>query len=488
VNCQGYVHLIARGDDRQAMETLREALPFPETLSRICSHPCEDHCHHKQIDGEAVAIRALKRYLVDHAADQALPLPETAPETGYTIAVVGSGPAGMMAAYDLRVKGHAVVIYEADDAPGGMLRWAIPGYKLPTAALERDLAVLHQLGVAFKCGTTLGKAVALDELCRDYDAVIVATGCSRSDRLNRQGEALQDVHMGLPFLRAAREGRPPRIGDRVVVIGGGNVAVDAAQTARRLGAREVTLVCLEAPDQMPAYPSALQSAKAEGVKVTCSWGPIHFTSKDDRLTGIDFQRCVTVFDDCGQFNPSFDSCELKSMQADTAIVAIGQTTDPDMLAQMGLGSDLIAKIDPLTLQSTNLQVFLAGDLISGPSSVVDAMAAGRRAAESVHRYVRGEHLRYGRLYPGPFETEFDIDTSRGEDVARATIRENNDPTQGLEAELEEPLDPASARQEARRCYACGQPYGKYRTCWFCLPCEVECPQDALYVEIPYLLR
>ena len=366
VNCQGYVHLIARGDEQQAMEILRETLPFPETLSRICSHPCEDHCHHKQIDGEAVAIRALKRYLVDQAADKDVPVPQTGPATHHTIAVVGSGPAGMMAAYELRLRGHAVVIFEADDAPGGMLRWAIPGYKLPTAALERDMAVLHQMGVTFKYGTTVGQDVTMEQLRQEYAAVIVATGCARYGRLKAKGEDLQDVHFGLPFLRAARAGQPPQIGDQVVVIGGGNVAVDAAQTARRLGAREVTMVCLEAPDQMPAYPSALQSAEAEGVKITCSWGSVNFTSKDDRLIGVDFQRCVTVFDDCGQFNPTFDSCELMSMDADTAIVAIGQTADHTILAQMGLDTETIAQVDPLTLQSADPQIFLAGDLVSGP--------------------------------------------------------------------------------------------------------------------------
>ncbi|UCD78567.1 MAG: FAD-dependent oxidoreductase, partial [Desulfobacterales bacterium] len=206
------------------------------------------------------------------------------------------------------------------------------------------------------------------------------------------------------------------------------------------------------------------------------------------LEGVSFQRCLKVFDDRGQFQPVFDACELKDLPADTVIVAIGQQRNTALLSQIGLTDEMIAQVDPLTLQTADEMIFIAGDVVSGPSSVVDAIAQGRRTAESVHRHLQGEHMRYGRRYAGPVETEFEIEADGNTSVARAKIPERLYAGNGDFIEIEEAFDAKTARQEASRCLSCGMPFGKYRTCWFCLPCEVECPNDALYVEIPYLLR
>jgi len=317
--------------------------------------------------------------------------------------------------------------------------------------------------------------------------VIITTGCTKSATM----EGINDVdglHYGLPFLRGVRSGTPVKVGKKVVVIGCGNVAVDAAQTALRLGAREVTMVCLEAEGDMPAFPWALEDARAEGVTFQPSWGNVSLQAENGSISGVAFERCLEVNCIDGVFNPVFDSCETLALDADTVIVAIGQRSDETALTSAGLDMKQVKEIDRLTLQADAGNIFVAGDVVSGPSSAVEAMAQGRDAAESADRYLKGKHMRYGRAYAGPVITEFDIDTSRGSDSPRVKTEKRKYSGKGDFAEIETTMSPDEARQEAKRCYSCGGPFGMHRSCWFCLPCEVECPENAIWVEIPYLLR
>lgn len=486
VNAQGYVRLIARGEEREAVKLLRETLPFPGILARVCSQPCESACHHNSVGSPPVAIRALKRYLADLCAGDEY-LPACASSTGKSVAVLGAGPAGMLAAHDLRARGHRVVMFEAGTEPGGMLRWAIPEFRLPSAVLEREIGLLGLMGVEFQCGAAVDGA-GLDRLKKQFQAVLIATGCGKPRELSLDGGGAAGVYYALPFLRAVRGGIAPAVGKRVVVIGGGNAAVDAAQTALRCGAREVSMVCLESEAEMPAFAWAMEGARAEGVGVMNSWGPLRFLSDRGRLAGVEFSHCSQVFDADGRFAPCFDSCRLMTLEADTVIVAAGQAADPAGAEEFGIAGEGGVAFDPLTLETRDAMVFAAGDLVSGPSSVVHAMASGRRAAESVHRLLAGEPMRYGRGYPGPVETQFDIDVPVPVLTARAPVPER--PLAGRDGfdEVEMALDVETARLESRRCFSCGRPWGRYRTCWFCLPCEIECPHKALTVEIPYLLR
>lgn len=488
VNCQGYVQLIHRGREEEALRVLEEKLPFPEILSRLCSQPCESNCHRKKQEGHAVNIRGLKRYLTEIYETQKPLDPKVADATGKKVAIVGAGPAGLTAAFDLRKHGHAVTLLDAEPDPGGMLRWAVPEFRLPGRVLDREIGRLLRMGVAFQGGRILGKDLALDELLNGHDSVLIALGCPQPRRLGIPGEDLPGVVHALPFLKSARKGQRQAVGPRVVVIGGGDVAVDCAQTALRLGADSVVVVSLEEESNLPAHPNVVTCAKAEGIVFRGAWGPQSIRAEEGRLEGVQLKKCVSVFDDDSNFRPVYDVCQTDFETADFVIVAIGQRTDLQPLDACGMNCRDGIACDPLTLQTPVAPVFVAGDVHSGPASVVHAMASGRRAAESIHRYLSGEDLKLGRSYIGPYETEFAIDTSPGNREQRAEnpLRPFGGP--GNFDEVEMPLGLEAARREAGRCYSCGVPFGKYRTCWFCLPCEVECPQDALWVDIPYLLR
>jgi len=493
VNCQGYARLIAQGKEEEALELIRETLPFPAILGRVCSQPCEAECNRAATgEAEAVSMRALKRYLTDEVTSAAMREPRMAPPSGKRVAIVGSGPAGLLAAYDLRIKGHEIVVFEREASPGGMLRWAIPEFRLPAHVLDAELEPLTRMGVEFRCNTRLGHEIALEKIRQDFDAVLVATGCGEWKRLGLAGEELAGVLYGLPFLRAVRAGEAPSVGKTVAVIGGGNVAVIAAQTALRLGAESVTVVCLESPEELPAFPWAVDSAVWEDVHFKHGWGPVSFSGREGKVTGIELRRCVRVFDESGAFAPRFDDHVRTAMEADSVIVAIGQSRDlsafrETALVRSGLTPSAV-KASPLTLQTPDEKVFVAGDFASGPSSVVEAMASGRKAAESIARFLNGESLTYGRAYRGPFLTDFKVEIQPDLPKERTAQPRRLYRGAGDFEEIEQAFDRETARREASRCNSCGRPVGFYRTCWFCLPCEVACPQKCLRVEIPYLLR
>jgi NADPH-dependent glutamate synthase beta subunit-like oxidoreductase len=481
VNAQGYVRLIARGEEEKAREQVLAALPFPEILGRICDHPCEEKCHRKAVTGEAVAIRALKRYLF--SGKEAVVLPEKAAATGRRVAVVGSGPAGLIAAYDLAVNGHGVVVFEAAGRPGGLLDSVIPLFRLPRETVEREIGLLESLGVEFRCGVKVGYDPDLAELESGFDAVIVAAGLGGSKAVGIEGETLDGVHEGLSLLEAARNGGAPDLNGSVVVIGGGNAAVDAAQAALRLGADSVKIVSLESREELPAFEHEVLQAASEGIAFECAWGPVRVLGQGGKVSGIEVKRCVSVFDEQGRFCPCFDDSQVRQLGCDRVVIAIGQAGNA-----LDMFPEELRSADAVTLQTGREKIFLAGDCFSGPSSVVTAMASGRRAAVSVDLLLKGESLTYNREYQGPVVTDFEIDVSGAIDRERVNLPAHGVEGRGDFKELEHTLTREQARAEAERCYSCGTPFGMYRNCWFCLPCEVSCPEEALWVEVPYLLR
>ncbi len=483
MNCQGYIQHLARGEMEKGSAKVRETLPFGDVLGRVCSRPCEAACNRARVDGQPVAIRDLKRFLADRDEDPAVPPIER--ERPEKIAVVGAGPAGLTAAFYLRESGFQVTLFDKYSAPGGMMRWGIPEFRLPGKVLEKALRFVSATGIKFEGNRALGKDLHMAELEEKFDAVLLALGAHREGRLNIPGEDGESVVPVLQFLKEVRDGKNMKTGDRVIVVGGGNAAVDAAQSALRLGARSVALVCLEQRHEMPAFTWEIADAEEEGVSVWNGWGPTLCRREDGKLTGVAFKKCTAVCDEDGCFCPAYDEKDTMDLQADTVIVAIGQkpeisSLDPSILEHGGVAADTV------TFQTNRSKVFAAGDILR-PRTLVEAMAQGKEAALSIERLFNGEDLHYGRSGGKPIELEFEPDWSRARPGARHEMPSLPAADRKGFDEVASGYSGEEAVAEAKRCLNCGIPVGQ-RTCWFCLPCEIECPEEALYLEIPYLLR
>ncbi|MEO0074189.1 MAG: FAD-dependent oxidoreductase, partial [candidate division WOR-3 bacterium] len=359
VNAQGYVALIAQRKFLEAYELVRDRLPFPGICGRVCHHPCEEKCNRREYEG-AVSIRTLKRFIADFAtnagptpykgrktADPTRPKDAFQSERPEKVAVVGAGPAGLTCALDLRSLGYKVTVFEAADRPGGMMRWGIPGYRLPRAVLDREISDILETGIELKTGYAIRSSAELEELLKQgYRAVFLALGCQKSRTLDIAGMNLSGVLHGIEFLREVNAGKRPAIGRRVAVIGGGNVAVDVALCARRCGAEEVTMVCLECREEMPAHEWEIEQALAEGVKLEPSWGPQAIVGDNGVVTGLKIIECTRVFDEQGRFNPQFNTCNEGFISCDTVILAIGQAVDADGFSGFERGPGGTFKVDP----------------------------------------------------------------------------------------------------------------------------------------------
>ncbi len=489
VNCQGYVALIADGRFGEAYDLIRQRNPFPSVCGRVCHHPCEQECNRCELD-EPVAINNLKRFAADWVAERRAAGEDPAPPPVGQIdpdkppvAVVGGGPAGLTTARDLALAGYPVTLFEAQETLGGTMLLGIPEYRLPDEVLQRDIDDMVASGFEVRTGVAMGRDFTLDSLKQDgYRAVFLGIGCTRPAMLTRstdgskmKGAELDGVLSGLDFLRDVKLGRDPRLSDRVVVIGGGNVAIDVAMTARRQGAEQVELVCLEGRDEMPAHDWEIQDARDEGVTIHTAWGPKELVGSDGKVTGVKLQGCSRAFDDQGRFAPQFDANPLNSMriEADHIIIAIGQQSDFSFLAPndpLWDRSKRFVHADPLTLQTNVDWVFAGGDMQSGPASVIEAVAQGHEAAESIDRFLRGEDLAAGREKPEQKAAE----TPQREFLLwpRAVpARLPLDQRDGY-AEIEQTLDQSAAVTEAKRCLACG-------ICSECMQCVAACTAEAI---------
>lgn len=388
-----YISQITVGNPSAATAIIRESVPFPNVLGHVCSHPCESVCRRGQVN-ESIAICALKRFAAEGDTGLWKKSSRVAAPTGKRVGIVGAGPAGLTAAFHLAKQGHTVILYDSLAEPGGMLLVGIPHYRLPRDIARKDIDEILKLGINLKLNTTLGADSPPETLKQNYDALFLATGTHQSRVLKIEGVELEGVWQGVYFLRDAALGKLPKdlFSDKTVaVIGGGNVAIDAARTALRLGAKSLQLSCLESPEEMPAHEWEVQQAVEEGVIINPCWGPQRIIGKNGKVAGIEFIACTSVFDTQKKFAPTYDKESGMSQEADAVIMAIGQAPDLPFLEKSQVertrGGGI--KVDPATLETSLKGVFAGGDLVSGPASVVEAIAAGRKAAASIDKCMGG---------------------------------------------------------------------------------------------------
>jgi heterodisulfide reductase subunit A-like polyferredoxin len=478
-NAQGYTALISEGRFGEALEVVRRRMPFAGICGRICHHPCEAQCNRKEID-EPISIALLKRAAADFgwqdAEDKGLLVNRPAETVPFKVAIIGAGPGGLAAAKDLAELGYKVTVLDTLPKPGGMLIGGIPRYRLPEEIVNRETQAILDLGVEFRGNTKVGVDITFAELQTEFDAVLLAVGLQKGRSLPIPGTDLQGVHLGVEFLREAALGGKPRVGKKTIVIGGGNVAIDTARTALRLGSTQVHLFCLEDYNFMPAHAWEVLEAEEEGLIVHPSWGPQEILGKDGWVEGISFKKCTSVFDVQGRFNPSYDEGNVETVFADCIILSIGQGSELTFLDNSGIEHERgIIKVNKLTAQTNLAKIFACGDVVNGPTSVVEAVAGAHAAAESIHRLLHDQDLSFGRTLDKPNS----VGVPEGR-LYTATQRENQRVADHFNrskdfTEVCKGFTEAQAIREAERCLNCG-------ICSECLQCVKACKKNAICHE------
>ena len=533
-DARGYVRAVAEGDYEKAYLIARGPNPLASLCGRICGAPCEAACRRGSID-QPIAIRALKRFVCERFGVEALPDPgsrhfarlkeqtterncddqeelrhllgflsqQAFPKpAGERIAVIGSGPAGLAAAHDLALMGFRPVVFEMDSVPAGMLYTGVPGYRLPRELIRAEVAVIESLGVEIRCNTQVGRDVTFDALRRDFAAVIIACGAKRSRALPIPGVDAIGVMGGVDFLRDVALGKEVSLGQRVIVVGGGNVAYDVARTvlrqeeydvsrvaARIRGVREVNLVCLESLEEMPADTVEIVEGAEEGVVRHNGWGPREVLWREENgqkyVRGVKFARCTSVYDANKRFAPKFEESVETVVEGDTVLLSVGQSADLSFLDpardQIEMRSPQQIINDPATGATSAPGVFVAGDIAYGPRLMIHAIASGKQAARSVYRFLRGVEIA-----PEEVQFHFPIEKYRREKTYEIRQREPI-PTRSAEERLkdantqvEKGYDPGQAAGEAGRCLDCGiNTVFDGERCILCGGCVDVCPTVCL---------
>lgn len=542
-DARGYVRAIADGRFDEAYLIARGPNPFASICGRVCGAPCEAACRRGKVprvddDGRFVAndrpiaIRALKRFVCESAGPEALPplevlrnienfSPPVAADVdemaallhaavggslqkadGQPIAIIGAGPAGLSAAHDLALLGFSPVVFETEPVPAGMLALGVPAYRLPREVIQREIAVIEALGVEIRCNTTVGKDIGIDDLRRDYAAIVVAAGAKSSRGLGLPGEQGPGVFGGVDLLRAVSLNEPLSVGHRVVVIGGGNVAYDVARTvlrqiaydtartaARLPGAPKVCLTSLESLEEMPADTLEILEGDEEGIERRNGWGPLEIVRDDQgAVTGVRFRRCVRVYNEDRRFSPVYDDSQVTVVPCDTVLLAVGQAPNVSFLDGVGLefARPGWPKIEPATLSTSVAGIFVAGDLAHGTRLIIDAVASGKAVARSVYQHLTGRQLRADVLSTHQVLEQYRRE--RGYESIRRQAIPVTEPHERFEhpaVQVEQGYDSPTAMREASRCLNCGvTPVFDGTRCVLCGGCADVCPTMCLKL-IPY---
>ncbi len=387
------MRLVSAGKFGEAAAVVREKAPFPLTLGAVCFHPCEQSCRRGKVN-EPIAICNVKRFAAENDTGEWNVRFKRAPPTEKKVAVVGAGPSGLTAGYYLSMLGHSVTVFDPSDEPGGLMKTGIPGYRLPPQVVDEDIQGILDGGVEYKGGVKIGRDVLVNDLkAQGYDAIYIGTGATLSKRIPLEGSDLDNVLWGLDFLKDVKSGKEVKLREKIVVIGGGNVAMDVALTALRLGAKDIQVACLESRKEMPAFEWEIQEALEEGIAIHPSWGPKRIMGDGGAVKCIELKKCTSVFDEQKRFNPKFDESVTTSIDTEMVILAIGQGSDTTFATGLERlnttrGGGVI--VEPATLRSSIDGIYAGGDLVTGPKSVIEAIEMGRRAAVSIDKRLGGK--------------------------------------------------------------------------------------------------
>ena len=491
---QGYLRLAAEGRYRDALALIKKENPFPAVCGRICNHRCEDECTRGNVD-EAVAIDEVKRFIADHDLKaETRYIPPMVNQIGkpypQKIAVIGAGPAGLSCAFYLAEKGYSPVVFDKAKRPGGMLMNGIPSFRLEKDVVEAEIEILKEMGVEFRCGVEVGKDVTISGLREEgFQGFYLAIGAQGGRKVYVPGEDARGVVSGIQFIKAVNLGSETKLYGKTVVVGGGNVAVDVARTALRVGSGNVEMYCLESPEEMPAASDEVEEAEKEGITVHHSWGPKEILVKDGKAAGIVFKKCTAVFDENHRFAPRYDEEDTITVECEHVLLSIGQSIEWGALldgTRVELNKNGTVKADPLTYQTGEPDIFAGGDVYSGPKFAIDAIAAGKEAAISLHRYVQpGQTLTMGRdrrNYHALDKSQalvpmdcFDADRRQIPGYNAAKAKSFGDTRTTFTEE--------QVKKETARCLGCGATKVDEYLCVGCGLCTTKCEFDAIRLEL-----
>ena len=490
---QGYLKLAAQGKYREALQLIKRENPFPAVCGRICNRRCEDACTRGTVD-QAVAIDEVKRFIAQQDLDaetRFVPekvIPKVDGEFSEKIAVIGGGPAGLSCAYYLAEKGYRPTVFEKESRPGGMLMNAIPSFRLEKDVVEAEIDVLRQLGVEFRCGVEVGRDVTIPQLREQgYRGFYLAVGLQHGGALAIPGGDAANVRAGVDFMRDVNLREEKSLSGRVVVIGGGNIAADVARTAVRCGAEKVTLYCLEGYDEMPMGEEDRSECEREGVEIYAGFGPKEITVEDGRAVSMAFVKCLRVKDENGRFAPVYDESTVQVTPCGTVLYCIGQKPDWGTLltgTAVELDGRGLVQADPVTYQTAEKDIFAGGDVYTGQKFAIDAIAAGKEGAVSLHRYVQGATLTIGRNRRQFIELD-KKNALIAVDSYDSTPRQRigyNDALRWTFKDERVAFTEEQVRAETARCLGCGASIVDPNKCIGCGVCTTKCAFDAIHLH------
>ncbi|MEG0876459.1 MAG: FAD-dependent oxidoreductase [Oscillospiraceae bacterium] len=489
IGIQGYVRLAAQGKYMEALELIKKENPFPAVCGRICPRACESACTRGDIDAP-IAIDEIKKFIADmELKAETRFVPNKAHSYGKKIAIIGGGPAGLSCAYYLAIDGYKVTVFEKQEKLGGMLTLGIPSFRLEKNVVEAEIDILRDMGVEFKTGVEVGSDVTIPQLReQNFEGFYLAIGAQAGRKLNLEGEDAPGVISGIEFLRKVNLGVGEKLSGKVLVIGGGNVAIDVARTASRIGAESVTMYCLEASDEMPALPDEIGEAAAEGIAIENGWGPKRIILENGRVTAVEFKKCLSVFDN-GKFAPRYDESNSITVAADHVLLSIGQSMDWGKLlegTQVKTNRNGTVIADSFTYQTDEPTIFAGGDVFTGPKFAIDAIAAGKQAAVSLHRAIwPGQSLTLGRDRREYKSMDKDnVVVSGFDNTPRQKAGHDSESGESFKDHrvtfTEEQL-----KSETERCLGCGAVILDQEMCLGCGQCASRCKFEAIHLIKKY---